>query len=296
MTRTIYIYCDGGFGNRYNAVISGLVLAEAAGLEPLIVWPTNNWCGAAFEDMFADPRPVVRRELSTFVAEKERQHHLMVEDHLGMGVPNQSPVLFPAFAGLLDYVAASDKDVFYYTALIPPCMDPQAVQRQLRSLRFRPEIVERAERFVREQAGGEFFGVQIRKTDFGASGADDNNLFELIGKCPDKRFFVCSDDKSVEERFAALPNVAIHAKRAHVEKLVDGEWTTATADQSGRVYACNVNRSAVSVIDAIVDLLILSRSKVVKTSNSTFLNAALMIQACGGVAAATPADVATAAA
>lgn len=280
--RSIYIYCDGGFGNRYNAVLSGLVLAEAADLNPIIVWPTNNWCGAAFEDIFEPTaHTVVRRELTTFVAEKDQQHHLMVEDHLRMGVPNQSPVLFPAFAELLAYVRGSDKDVFYYTALVPPCMDAQAVRRQVRALRFRPEILARADDFVREQAGGgEFFGVQIRKTDFGANGADDNNLFDLIGKCPDRRFFVCSDDKGVEERFATLPNVAIHHKRAHVEKLVDGDWTTTTADQSGRVYACNVNRSAVSVIDAIVDLLILSKSKVVKTSNSTFLNAALMIQAC----------------
>jgi hypothetical protein len=44
------------------------------------------------------------------------------------------------------------------------------------------------------------------------------------------------------------------------------------------VYPCNVNRSAQSVIDAVVDLLVLSHSQVVKTSNSTFLNAALLLK------------------
>ncbi|AKJ28524.1 hypothetical protein [Caldimonas brevitalea] len=286
MTRSIYIYCDGGFGNRYNALISGLILAEAADLSPVIVWPTNNWCGAAYEEIFAEmAHPVVRRELRTFVDEKERYHHLMVEDHLGMNVPNASPTQLPSQSALLDYVKSSPKDVFYYTALIPSYMEFAAVRRQVLALRFRPEIMARAEHFVQTQTPGEFFGVQIRKTDFGAHGADDNNLYDLIAKCPDRRFFVCSDDKTVEERFRVLPNVAIHDKSAHVEKLVDGGWTQQTADQSGRVYACNINRSALSVIDAIVDLLILSRSKVVKTSSSTFLNAALMIQACTADAA-----------
>ena len=83
----------------------------------------------------------------------------------------------------------------------------------------------------------------------------------------------------MEQRFGALPNVAIYAKRAHVEKLVEeGGWNSVTSDHSGRAYACNVNRSAISVIDAVVDLLILSRSDVVKTSNSTFLQTALLIK------------------
>jgi hypothetical protein len=76
-----------------------------------------------------------------------------------------------------------------------------------------------------------------------------------------------------------LPNVAIYEKQAYVEKLVAGDWTTLASDHSGRVYPCNVNRSAQSVIDAVVDLLVLSHSEVIKNSNSTFLNAALLLKA-----------------
>jgi hypothetical protein len=72
-----------------------------------------------------------------------------------------------------------------------------------------------------------------------------------------------------------------------VEKRVDGQWTTTTADHSGRLYPCNVNRGAASVEDALVDLLILSRSQIIKTSNSTFLNTALLLQQAGALAAAT---------
>ena len=38
-------------------------------------------------------------------------------------------------------------------------------------------------------------------------------------------------------------------------------------------------RSAQSVRDAVVDLMVLARSQIVRTSNSTFLNTALLLQA-----------------
>lgn len=279
--RKILIYCDGGFGNRYNAMLSGLAIAEVAKLEPVIVWPTNNWCGACYEDIFENPRVVINKELVSFVAEKERFHHLMEEDHLRMNVPYISPRGVTDLNTILEYLGKSDKDVFYYVALIPPCIDMALIRKYLLANPFHQTIRERAAAFIRENKLSDFFGIQIRKTDFGANGTDDQNIFDLIERCSDKLFFVCSDDKDVEKRFASLANVRIYEKQAHVEKLVDGDWNNLTPDCSGRVYACNVNRGALSVIEAIVDLLILSKSRVVKTSGSTFMTAALMIQACG---------------
>ena len=83
----------------------------------------------------------------------------------------------------------------------------------------------------------------------------------------------------MERQFSQLPNVAVNAKHAYVEKMVDGDWNSVTLDHSGRPYACNVVRSAQSVRDAVVDLMVLARSQIVRTSNSTFLNTALLLQA-----------------
>jgi hypothetical protein len=281
--RRLLIYCDGGFGNRFNALVSGLVLARTLDLSPQVVWPVNNWCGAAFGELFANEMDVVERELATFVPERGRYQYFIVEDRLGIADRWATPLQMAGWDAVRSLLSASTQDIFYYTALIPPFIAAADIVAQVRSLRLRDEIVSRARAFLGErQLGavpGDLLGVQIRKTDFGSNGADDDNLYQLISRCPQRRFFVCSDDKAVEARFAALANVVIHAKTAHVEKLVQGEWTTPTADHSGRVYPCNVNRSAQSVIDAVVDLLILSHSQIVKTSNSTFLNTALLLQA-----------------
>ena len=34
--RAIHIYCDGGFGNRFNGLVAGLLIARATGLEPVV--------------------------------------------------------------------------------------------------------------------------------------------------------------------------------------------------------------------------------------------------------------------
>ena len=49
-------------------------------------------------------------------------------------------------------------------------------------------------------------------------------------------------------------------------------------DNEGNEYSFNVERSDESVIDAMVDLLILSKSTILNTSESTFLRTALLIQ------------------
>jgi hypothetical protein len=285
--RAIHLYCDGGFGNRFNTLVAGLLLARHAGLLPVVVWPRNNWCGASYDELIENDAVVLDRELSTYVPEHHRFHFFMTEDHLKMGVANRSPLQVSTLAEALAWLAASEKDVHFHTPLIPGFLAVDSVLAQVRALRLRRHIVERADAFVAEQRLDAYFGVQIRKTDFGPNGADDNALFELLSRRADLRFFVCSDDQAVEQRFAALPNVLTYPKRAWVERRVDGGWNTPTADHSGRVYACNVSRSAQSVEDALVDLLLLSRSQVVKTSNSTFLNTALLLQAAAAASQRT---------
>lgn len=286
--RRLLIYCDGGFGNRFNALVSGLVVAHLFDLDPVVVWPVNNWCGAAYGELFENKLQVAERELVSFMPERSHYQYLIVEDRLGLADTWVSPLHLNSVQDLHAQVARSTQDIFYYTALIPPCVPADAVAAQVRALRLRREIVACADGFLQTaQIGrhsGDFVGVHIRKTDFGRHGVDDQQLFELVRRCPQQRFFVCSDDKAVEQRFATLSNVVVFGKRAHVEMRVAGDWNSLNTDHSGREYAFNVQRSGASVQDAVVDLLILSRSQIVKTSNSTFLNTALLMQQAAHVA------------
>jgi hypothetical protein len=290
MTRSIHIYCDGGFGNRFNGLVAGLLIAQAAGLKPVVVWPVNNWCGASYAELFEAASTVIERELLTYVPEKDNFQFLMTEDHLNMGVAYQSPLQISTLQQALNYLQNSGKDVFFHSPLIPGFLDLASVKLQVNRLPIQAHIVTKAKAFMADQQLDEFFGIHIRKTDFGSNGSDDNNLFELLSNCPHKKFFVCSDDAAVEARFSCLPNAVSYPKRAYVETLVEGGWNTLTSDHSGRVYPCNVNRGATSVEDAVIDLLILSYSQVVDTSKSTFRNTALLMQSARQLVPMQPQD------
>jgi len=277
--RSLHIYCDGGFGNRFNALVAGLALAKKTGLSPVIAWPRNNWCGAQFSTLLTNKLPVLEMELTAYLKEKENFHFFSTEDeHMKFGVPNKSPLHTPTLDEAIAHIDTDTKNVFFSTPLIPNFLAWDDVRNQVAELCFAPGIIDKMHSFLQEKGLSDFLGLHIRKTDFGSNGADDDNLYTLVTNCPQKQFFVCSDDKEVERRFGNLPNVAIYTKRAHVEKLIAGDWNSAISDHSGRVYACNVNRSETSVEDALVDLLILSRSQIVRTSNSTFLNTALLLK------------------
>lgn len=281
--RELFVYCDGGFGNRFNALVSGLLIGKRTGRHVVVVWPVNNWCGAAFSDVFDLDLQVVARELSTFSSERSRFDYLMVEDRLGLSSTFVDPGKLGAWHELERFDAQSTRPVFYYTALVPAFISEEEVVQQVRQLRLQSSLAHTATRFLAEhnlgRSVGDFIGVQIRKTDFGAHGADDAALHGIVQRTGSQRFFVCSDDADVEQRFSALPNVAIHRKCAHVEKLIEGGWNAVTVDRSGRHYPFNVNRGRASVEAAVVDLLILSRSRIVLTSGSTFLRTALRMQA-----------------
>ena len=92
-------------------------------------------------------------------------------------------------------------------------------------------------------------------------------------------YFICSDDEELETKFTQLNNAFSYKKKKYVEKLTkDGKWRDIIVDDEGVEYPFNVERSDETVIDAMIDLLILSKSTIMHTSDSTFLKTALLIQ------------------
>jgi len=128
---------------------------------------------------------------------------------------------------------------------------------------------------------GSYFGIHLRGTDFIPPPPVDQML-EVVNSNPQFRFFVCSDDPSLERRFAELPNVFIYEKTAYVEKLEGvGAWRSNVLDSDGLPYTSNIDRTGQSVIQACVDLLLLSASTPIKTSHSSFLALSEKLRDCG---------------
>jgi len=272
------IYCDGGLGNRLNALLSGLALARYFGLEHTIHWPVNANCGAAFADLFGMDAAVSTDSLSSLRGHVDG-HTMLLHD----GVAAER--LNVAFASAYHYASLADFEsralgrgapVFFYPALLPEWIPARLIEAEVAQLCFSSVVEDAARCFLRDRLGRPFHGLHLRRTDLNI-GLSDADVLRLAGNYPEALFFVCSDDPVAERLASANPNVKARAKSSYVAKSDDGTgWLTPKLDEDGRLMG-NLDRDRDSVIDAAIDLLILGHSSIVGFSGSTFQTVARLL-------------------
>lgn len=276
----VFIYCDGGFGNRFNSLISGLFLAWACNKEPLIIWPQTRWNEAAFDDIFESNLKIFdtfNKDTFFFTYDPINIVHwnpwgANVEQHNCMGI--YMPINY-FLSG------KEDKNIMFYTSVICPWVDINNLKPILDQIPFKSDINIEVEKFITSNFNNkEFYGLHARGTDH-AYKIDEEQFINLINNNKDKLYFVCSDENSIETKFSEqCSNVRVYNKTQYVELLdPTGGWNTLTKDEWGHQFAFNVKRPKQSVIEAMIDLLILSHSEVINTDHrSTFLQTALLIK------------------
>jgi hypothetical protein len=265
--RKIFVFCDGGLGNRLNSLIGGLVIAESYNLKPIICWPENNWCGCSFEDLFDNQFDTIKEDVFYFFKEESENLFLSITDN-GIKLKNY---LEPNDHGF-ESIKQINSDVVYYHNKIPKNLNQDKVKKFVSFLKVKESILKIVRRFIKENAiDKRTKGIHIRKTD-SSNQLDSHQLFENIKNDRNTRYFVCSDDEETEDMFSKLNNVSVFKKTSYVQKLNDGEWRQPTKDTSGRIFDFNIDRPKQSVIEAFVDLLILSKTNISVKNKSTFLS------------------------
>ena len=282
--KVLEIFCDGGFGNRYNALISGLALADQCGLEVKVHWPKNGSCEAGYNDIFATNLLVSEQTLPE-LAGTLSEAFCLLHDTFGsdtLKVPFHSAYEFSSVGGFAAEVLSRYDRVFYYPALIPAWIEEALIHSAVRALRLKDELLQYAKGFIKETFQRPFYGLHLRRTDLNV-GLSDTEVQFLVSRHPDELFFVCSDDPIAEALAAAQPNVYRREKKNHVGKRrQDAGWQAPTADDSGRVYYSNIRRGKEATLEGVIDLLVLVQSQIVSFTGSTFQSVARLI---GGVEA-----------
>ena len=277
--KILEIFCDGGFGNRYNSLVSGLALAELCGLQVKVYWPKNGSCEAGYDDIFATRLSVHELslpELSGTLADA----YCLLHDTLGsetLKVPFHSAYDYSSVAEFAAQVLSQSHRIFYYPALIPTWIDENAIHRLVKALEIKEDLVLEASKFIKQNLPEPFYGIHLRRTDLSV-GLSDNEVQILVKKHRNEKFFVCSDDPIAEAIAAANPNVFRREKSNHVGKRnPDAHWQSPTADDSGRVYFSNIQRSRDATLEGVIDLLVLAQSQIISFTGSTFQSVARLI-------------------
>lgn len=268
----VVICCDGGLGNRLNGLLGGLTIANLTGFSPIIVWPNNNWCDCLFFDLFENKNLKIRNTPIPEIFFEYKNNSFLVHE-------NQSNIYSLNFlsheANSLNAIRKIKDSLVYYHNKIPTYFNQSDIIRSLKELKIKSDILQTAITFIQSNnVNKNVKGLHIRKTD-NKKQVDENVVFDNVKNSKNIRYFVCSDDQSVENKFNQLNNVIVFPKTNYVEKLVEGTWNTPITDNAGRTFNFNVNRSKDSIIEAYKDILILSRCNLDKVKNkSTFFEIA----------------------
>jgi hypothetical protein len=262
-----------------------LVLARHVAGQWQIAWPRNNWCGAVIEDLFEIDRPHDSRNLADFAPEKANLFYLMHENQLQFQTTRISSSR--ALQSLDQAVSLIQQQgaTLYYNNLLPPFATPPLICPALAELRLKADLLREVLTFIDyHQIDDNVVGLHIRKTDFGQR-IDDDALFIEVGQQTQQRYFVCSDDIAVIDRFATLPNVICRHGEDYPQRLnSDTAWNATIIDDHQRTFPFNISRTAAAIRNGLIDQLILSLTTPRITSHSTFLRMALLFKSCGYLA------------
>lgn len=263
------VLCDGGLGNRIPLLVTARVL-HRQGIANRICWPTNMWCGASISDLFESfDQDVIEHNLLTLVSDHNFDNYFMHERQVG-SVNFKSPNSFFE-------TGEAPNNFLLYSNTFPSWVTSNDIRDGLQSLRLRRDIVERAVSLISELLiDRSVMGLHVRGTDLKNSSSIQAAL-QLVQANMGQRFFLCTDDEEIRSQFVNYKNILIHQSTTFVDKRWPGDWRLSGTDEIGRPTSFNVQRSKENIVDALIEALILSRTTILNTSNSTFLKFARML-------------------
>lgn len=278
------VFCDGGLCNRLNALLVAQLIAKELKINLWVAWPSNNWCQLPYAEIFDASPNLISQSIDIQGLNTELSDYTLLahEQQTFSKPPFANPNLEESWQCLVDSVdnALKHQSVIYFNATIPWCCPIQEVSNIAQTLPWKSGYQQQALAFLQKHQLKPFryWGLHLRGTDFGHNSQYFQRWFKIIQLFPDP-VVICTDDPEVLNIYLSNPKVLSRSIKHFPKRLkADKGWNEPIIDDQNRAFNFNVLRDAESVKESIVDLMILSQSKLHFTSNSTFLTFALLMR------------------
>ena len=269
MEKSIINYASGGLGNVLLPLCSCKVLSKKTNRKLIICWEPTFACMATFKDLIDEDFEVItKNDLLSFSDAKiyGNLHDIQYDSFLFEN--NSLNLLTSKFLTMpIDSMNLTDtqKNIIVYHNNIIPLLDSKDVIGEFRNLNWNKELVYQINELLKElNIDKSVYGVHVRATDFN----DGINIYSdaistVIYKDPNARIFLCSDSEEWEKQLCGMfpRNVFVRPKKASVVKRNEniGSWSN------------NIFRSTDSVIEAVIDIHLLSKTNfVIYNGGSSF--------------------------
>ena len=279
------VYCDGGLCNRLNALIVAKVLAKQLNKSLTVYWPINTWCGLDYYSIFKHEENLNAHDSSMLdlnLKYSDRFTLFAHEQQLFSFQLNSNPNLIRKYDDLCQriIIALEYNSVLYFNSVIPYCIPLDQASLFAKGLPFLTNYPFSANEYVATYclASDIPWSIHLRGTDFGFT-KNYYDFWYFFARLFPSLLLLMTDDIALRNRFSKLPNVRMRSFKEYPTKLdPDLDWVEDVIDSYGRKFSFNIQRSGASVKESLIDLLILSQSKLIINSNSTFLVFAMLIR------------------
>jgi hypothetical protein len=296
------IFAINGFGNRYNAILNGVIFANKHNLNFKICWDPCNESEVEFNDVLekSSHETITHAQFFTIAKQPEFKIYLLRDTEYRQLTYDDRVFtclrrtwMWKHFSMLLekkvefisiDQINKINNGIFLSSSIKNLNYDSN-VHQVMSQFPIKKYITETAKKFIKEKNIDKTVeGLMIRKTDAflytyrnamayigeicipqdSIRDSDENYYFSYVNENPHRRFFVMSDDINVVNMFKNLPNVIV----CDIQPAIIFDKKTN-----------NLYRDKQSVINGLINLIILTRTNInTQTTNSTFLNVAKLYQ------------------
>ena len=281
----VYTRAGGGLGNRILGSVTSYYFSTLLN-EPLYIdWPEGNpGCLAKWTDLFDDSQKIINQKLE----ETEDMVYIVhnpeyFTDKKNVICHRNEPISNNLLKGTANDIVVQDDGA---------CVDELPVNVLIdfftTGLKIKDNILDLAKGFCYDNnITNNTIGIHLRLTDMLQSGAYGfntqagtqcineneardlilseyiNEIGSILSKDPSMKFFICSDDPYAEKKILnQFPDAVIfYNKSCYVDKFHEDRGWEARDRTGVDVCSFNVSRSSESVIEAMIDCLILSRTK-----------------------------------
>jgi len=276
--RRMVARCGGGLGYRILNLIAALYIAKKLNIDLHIIWVPTEICDCDFHHIFENSEFILNKNIFNT---HEYYMDLKRKDLFDTAIvnPKTQPrkktrrcVIISSQILQLENIAKSNC-ILYQSSALPPFISVNDAVDVLSSLKIKSHIIKKALAFINEyKITTKDKGYHVRLTDSftNINRAKESIVISDIIQNTSTRYFVCSCDIQFENKISNYKNVLLRRNKSYPH-FIDCEDTLLVNQYCDRIKECNtevhypynyVNSDA--VIDAFIDILILSRTDIIQ--------------------------------
>jgi hypothetical protein len=272
-SKIFYCLCDGGFGNRLNALVSGMIVwrKKFTDYKFIILWPINRYCSAELHllvdleilQIYFESDLEIKRDI--FEDTEEEQKCFIGHESKGISGKFINISKIRSFTELDCVCNGVKNSVIFTSALIPFIIGYADLKAASNFIHPSKNVMERVTILADDIKPGSI-GLHLRGTDYGFSQRYFlfwkfiiRNLFFI-------KFHIFSDDEEIIHYFSKLDNTFFFNETVFPEKFDHGSVWTQRYDKD-----YNIQRPEASVVNAAAEMFLLGTLPKLITSRSTYL-------------------------